>query len=708
MNIIDIQDQLKNFSENQLIKEMQAPSGTAPQFLVLSEIQRRKRVRDDFSKREAANQQTVAQEAVAAAGVPMQGIAGMSEAMAPQSAASEGIGTIMPTSMRQASPDTPAMPMQEGGLVSGLFSNTERGKEISGRDYEIRTGKDGRKYVYKKGTNIMIGSADKLFDNKYDGGVLRANAGMYFDAQGRPTKELIEAMIMQESAGDPLARGSLDEVGIGQLRPSTALMPGYGVSSMFPEISSQIGEGKMFSTADEAYAANKELIDSTLENPDRSRAFMGDYLSALRANADSDERAIAAYNMGLGGARKLDDPTQFGYVTDVASKMSAEESPSMMDGALDTISTAAGAIGDAILPSAAASTLDSKEPEAKDDDGNWYDFLFESREDRLERMRKEDPDGFKQMEEQSIIKRAQDMAKLPPSRRKAAMDKLYKTNPELAMKVDELLPAATQGGGMKFDPFTSGPKITMESAQEQAAEAEAENQQEKVERLESESETFDPQTAFNVQAQEEKDIATILREEAEAKKKDDGTKEVESDSTKDGADSTKDGADSGSSQRNTTVSSATDLSATPLESEIMKMQKELQRGREQDKWLAIAQAGLALMSSKEPTLLGAAGEAGISGLTAFREAQDRYQEGVIDLINARAKLKGKSSGLTAGNAVTRLNQVEKKLSGVKSDDGLSWKVEPATGAERQRLMEEEATLRSIMGYEDINAAVANQ
>ena len=39
MNIIDIQDQLKDFSEQQLVNEMQRPSGTAPQFLVLSEIQ---------------------------------------------------------------------------------------------------------------------------------------------------------------------------------------------------------------------------------------------------------------------------------------------------------------------------------------------------------------------------------------------------------------------------------------------------------------------------------------------------------------------------------------------------------------------------------------------------------------------------------------------------------------------------------------------
>ena len=101
MNIIDVQDQLKDFSEQQLIREMQMPSGTAPQFLVLSEIQRRKRMRDDFAKREAAQQKTVAQEAVSAAGVPDSGIAGMSEAMAPKSTmAQNAVGSNMAQAMR--------------------------------------------------------------------------------------------------------------------------------------------------------------------------------------------------------------------------------------------------------------------------------------------------------------------------------------------------------------------------------------------------------------------------------------------------------------------------------------------------------------------------------------------------------------------------------------------------------------------------------
>ncbi len=119
MNLLEVQDDLKNFSQDQLVKEMQQPSGNAPQFLVLSELNRRKRVKGDFEARQAKQQPTVAEEAVAAAGVPQQGMMGMSEAMAPQSAVSEGVGTNAP------------MKMASGGLAQ--FGNEIRegmGQEI--------------------------------------------------------------------------------------------------------------------------------------------------------------------------------------------------------------------------------------------------------------------------------------------------------------------------------------------------------------------------------------------------------------------------------------------------------------------------------------------------------------------------------------------------------------------------------------------------
>ena len=77
MNLLQVQDDLKNFSQDQLVKEMQQPTGSTPQFLVLSELNRRKRVKGDFEARQAQQQPTVAEEAVASAGVPQQGMMGM-------------------------------------------------------------------------------------------------------------------------------------------------------------------------------------------------------------------------------------------------------------------------------------------------------------------------------------------------------------------------------------------------------------------------------------------------------------------------------------------------------------------------------------------------------------------------------------------------------------------------------------------------------
>ena len=36
MNLIDIEDRLKDLSDQQLMQQMQRPDGTAPQFLVMS------------------------------------------------------------------------------------------------------------------------------------------------------------------------------------------------------------------------------------------------------------------------------------------------------------------------------------------------------------------------------------------------------------------------------------------------------------------------------------------------------------------------------------------------------------------------------------------------------------------------------------------------------------------------------------------------
>ena len=94
MNILDIQEALKDFSEQQLIKEMQSPSGNAPQFLVLSELNRRKRMKADFQARQAQQAPTVAEALVASAGVPTQEMPQMSAQMAPSTDMAQNSGVM--------------------------------------------------------------------------------------------------------------------------------------------------------------------------------------------------------------------------------------------------------------------------------------------------------------------------------------------------------------------------------------------------------------------------------------------------------------------------------------------------------------------------------------------------------------------------------------------------------------------------------------
>jgi len=121
MNIIDLQERLKDLPEQSLMQEMQTPTGTAPQFLVLSELKRRKRMRDEYQRQQAQGMKTVAEEAITAAGMPQEGIMGISQAMAPRSAIAQdtGVNDMMQAEATRA-PQPQEMPVQgmyDGGYV---------------------------------------------------------------------------------------------------------------------------------------------------------------------------------------------------------------------------------------------------------------------------------------------------------------------------------------------------------------------------------------------------------------------------------------------------------------------------------------------------------------------------------------------------------------------------------------------------------------
>jgi hypothetical protein len=105
MNLFELQERLKDFSQEQLVREMQAPTGSAPQFLVLSELQRRQRMMAEEQAQMQTPQTTVAEDAIAAAGVPQGGLADMARSMAPQ------------TDMDMNTAVQPVERMRNGGVV---------------------------------------------------------------------------------------------------------------------------------------------------------------------------------------------------------------------------------------------------------------------------------------------------------------------------------------------------------------------------------------------------------------------------------------------------------------------------------------------------------------------------------------------------------------------------------------------------------------
>jgi len=123
LDVLEVQDQLKNFSQEQLLREMQMPTGNVPQFLVLSELNRRRTMSQDLAKRQSADQPTVKEEVVASSGMPMEKASMMAQQMAPKTSMTEntGIASMMP---RELPSEEEPMKMSYGGMLMGSRMTT--------------------------------------------------------------------------------------------------------------------------------------------------------------------------------------------------------------------------------------------------------------------------------------------------------------------------------------------------------------------------------------------------------------------------------------------------------------------------------------------------------------------------------------------------------------------------------------------------------
>jgi len=662
MNVLEIQDNLKNFSEQQLVKEMQQPSGSTPQFLVLSELNRRKRVKGDFEARQSQNQPTVAQDVVASAGVPQQGMMGMSEAMAPQSIESGGIGSMMPKTMKN------------GGEVEGYA----------------------------------------------EGGVIRAKAGEYF-----PSSNELYGIYGQESGFGKNLFGSAGEIGPYQILPTTAISPGYGIQSLFPELAQAVAEGK-YKDFNEAYLDNKDAVDSVLMSGEKTEPFVKSYLDAAENKLGSRDKALLSYNQGIAGTKNFnEDASKTNYVSGIMSNMQGFDGakmsrPTFTDGdvkktkVLGTTTTNNKTNEDDkdrvdgrgfvkklfdIVPTPDDS-LSGFEGSEKGNVPQFYKDIQKQLEQREENKRKNEnpneeinlPSGTYEDKIIRDLKIAQKQEQLLKEEAKENEERVDDRNP--VMKALGLIPTPDDSLSgfedmLKTDPdksFLFGEKgldILKEGRKKRLAERKLLKDgfyfpEDSLSGLE----TFDMGSPDGASEEVTKGTADALRQgEVDAKKAVPEGKPLP--------------------EATTALSS--------LQQELLNRQDQMKKDRDFDKYMALAQAGLSIMSSDKPTLAGAIGEGGTAGLEAFRGAQKRYQEGLNDILNARVKLAGKKGSLSQKEAISSIASIDSAIAKYRTDADKA--VDPAAIKKIQdaiaQLNFQKRSLMPTAGYSYLNTDVSD-
>jgi hypothetical protein len=99
MNILEIEDIIKGLPDQSLIQEAQAPSGQMPQFLVVSEIQRRADMRKRFQNQQQEMPQGTIADQIVQGGIMAMGNRQPIQSMPPQGMPPQGMPPMPPQGM---------------------------------------------------------------------------------------------------------------------------------------------------------------------------------------------------------------------------------------------------------------------------------------------------------------------------------------------------------------------------------------------------------------------------------------------------------------------------------------------------------------------------------------------------------------------------------------------------------------------------------
>jgi hypothetical protein len=224
MNILEQTEALKDLPDQALVQEMQMPTGMAAPIFITAELKRRKRMRDDYARREAADTPTVAEEVVMAAGMPQGGIADAARAMAPKSSIAQntGMNEMMPRAATQA-----PQRMAEGGIVR-MAKGGRTKVEYNGRGYFVFADGDVQDALGRPVSDELAQAVKVSLETPPERQESTASLGSEILADASPQAPGLESVLSSDRPFSPLSTEVIDtrpavppSLGMGGERPAT-------------------------------------------------------------------------------------------------------------------------------------------------------------------------------------------------------------------------------------------------------------------------------------------------------------------------------------------------------------------------------------------------------------------------------------------------------------------------------------------------------
>lgn len=638
MNILQLQERLKDLPDNALMQEMQMPTGSAPQFLVLSELKRRKRMRDEYKRQEAADMKTVAEEVVTGAGAPQEGIMQMSRAMAPKSSIAQDTGMdmaapVQPTQAPQMMADGGLVEMQTGGTITAIANLKVNYPEL----YDQYKDSPDLERVAAAAMSGMVAETPELtgleqLEAPRDYDLLQS---LFTDPSNRAvTKKAAEIEAMQpelNAAADAqraaaLATGAYDqdyqpESVRSELESGAEVDPREIVEAQVTK--SPIDESVYGGQPQYMKRLNPRDTWGYLQRPGTA-AIPPDRLPDYSRTGSEQSFVLqrpegAPINMPstMGGDRPIGlDTSTFTQSIDVRDPVPPygglySERDRLM-AAQDALTQGIGSLGGATTLSEAAAETAAQRIEDPISTQVEQPMLVDQMATALI------PDD-RSMEEE--IRDQRERARMAEERRMDYLGPIVSDDTISSSLVD----LGEAGLGFVGDTFESGVD-TLQSLVEGGDDAAVEEQVTEASAIPEGFRLGDGTTAEGALS-----FGDLL------------PKDTDTSTTPAGRKSTSKSGGTGGG----------------VGGRIAQMLADREKSAEADKWMALAQTGMALMASKNPTLGGALGEAGLIGVGAMQKARKQYDKDILDLLTLqeRATRAGSKGGLTASNMITHVRNL---------------------------------------------------